>query len=44
LVVDVIQRAINRLLGILAFIALLILLYAGFLMLTAAGDDEKYNK
>lgn len=44
LVSNVIQTAINRVLGILAFIALLILLYAGFLMLTAAGDDEKYNK
>jgi hypothetical protein len=44
LVSSVIQTAVNRVLGILAFIALLILLYAGFLMLTAAGDDDRYNK
>lgn len=44
LITDVIQTAINRVLGILAFIALLILMYAWFLMLTAAGDDEKYGK
>lgn len=44
LVGSVIQTAVNRVLWILAFIALLILMYAWFLMLTAAGDDEKYNK
>jgi hypothetical protein len=44
LVSSVIQTAVNRVLGILALIALLILLYAGFLMLTAAGDDDRYNK
>lgn len=44
LITTTIQTAINRVLGILAFIALLILLYAWFLMLTAAGDDEKYQK
>jgi len=44
LVETVIQTAVNRVLGILSLIALLILLYAGFLMLTAAGDDEKYKK
>ncbi len=44
LVVTTIQSAINRVLGILALIALLILLYAWFLMLTAAGEDDRYNK
>ncbi len=44
LITNTIQTAINRILGILALIALLILMYAGFLMLTAAGDDEKYKK
>jgi hypothetical protein len=31
-------------LGMLATIALVICLYAGFLMVTAAGDDAKYKK
>jgi len=31
-------------LGMLATIALVICLYAGFLMVTAAGDDTKYKK
>lgn len=44
LVTTTIQNAINRVLGILAFIALLILLYAWFLMLTAAGNEDQYNK
>ncbi len=38
-----IQTFINRVLGILGLIALIILLYAGFQMVTAAGDEEKYN-
>jgi len=44
LVIEIIQSAINRALGLLAFIALIILLYAWFLMLTAAGNEERYNK
>lgn len=44
LVSSIIQEAVNWILWILALIALIILLYAGFLMLTAAGDEEKYNK
>ncbi|MDR0860267.1 MAG: hypothetical protein LBO09_04800 [Candidatus Peribacteria bacterium] len=35
---------INWMLGMLATIALVICLYAGFLMVTAAGDDAKYKK
>jgi hypothetical protein len=31
-------------LGMLATIALVICLYAGFLMVTAAGDDGRYKK
>jgi len=42
--VNVIRGWINWTLGILAFIALIILLYGGFLMVTAAGDEEKYKK
>ena len=42
--VSVIKWAINWALGILAFIALVILLYGGFLMVTAAGETEKYDK
>lgn len=42
--VNVVRGFINWTLGILAFIALIILLYGGFLMVTAAGDEEKYKK
>lgn len=42
--VNVVKSAINWLLGILALIALIILLYGGFLMVTAAGNEEQYNK
>ena len=38
-----IQSWINRVLGILAFITLCFVLYAGFLMLTSWGDSKKYN-
>ena len=44
LVVETIQNAINRVLWILAFVALIILLYAWLLMLTAAGNEERFNK
>ena len=42
--VSVIKWVINWALGILAFLALIVLLYGGFLMVTAAGDTEKYDK
>lgn len=42
--VNVVKSAINWLLGILALIALIILLYGGFLMVTAAWNEEQYNK
>ncbi|MEI7558636.1 MAG: hypothetical protein WCJ45_07785 [bacterium] len=35
---------INWMLGMLALIALVILLRGGFQMVTAAGDDAKYKK
>ncbi len=40
---NVIRSFINRVLGILGLIALIILLYGWFQMVTAAGDEEKYN-
>ena len=42
--IDVIKSFINWMLGILALIALVILLRGGFQMVTAAGDDTKYKK
>jgi len=41
---DTIKNAINWILGILATVALVICLYGGFLMVTAAGDEKKYEK
>lgn len=38
-----IQTFVNRVLGILWLIALIVLLYGGFQMVTAAGDEEKYG-
>ncbi len=43
LVSQIIQNAINRVLGILALIVLVLLLWGGFQMITAAGDEEKYG-
>ncbi len=42
--IDVIKSFINWMLGILALIALVMLLFGGFGMVTAAGDDAKYKK
>ena len=39
-----ITTAINCLLGMLALIALVVCLWGGFQMVTAAGDDGKYKK
>ena len=41
---DTVRTFINWMLGMLATIALVICLYAGFIMVTAAGDDAKYKK
>jgi len=40
----VIKTFINRVLGLLSLIALVVLLYGGFNMVTAAGDEAKYKK
>lgn len=41
---NVIKGWVNRVLGILAFIALIFVMYGGFLMVTSGGDEEKYKK
>ena len=41
---DTVQRTINWILWFLATIAVVICLYAGFLMMTSAGDEKKYEK
>ena len=41
--VDGIKGFVNWVLGLLSFIALCVLLYGGFQMITAAGDEAKYN-
>ncbi len=41
---QIINNFINYALGVLALISLIYLLYHGFLMITAAGDEEQYNK
>lgn len=41
---DTITNAVNWILGMLALIALIICLWGGFQMVTAAGDDGKYKK
>lgn len=40
---QVVKNFVNWMLGILGLITLIILLYGGFQMVTAAGDEEKYN-
>ena len=42
--INVVKGFVNWSLWILALIALIILLYGGFLMVTSAGDEEKYKK
>ncbi|MCX6824049.1 MAG: hypothetical protein NT085_02890 [candidate division SR1 bacterium] len=42
--ITVIKSFINWMLGILSLIAMVVLLYGGFSMVTAAGDDTKYKK
>lgn len=41
--IDVVKSFINWILGILSLIALIIILYAGFKMVTSAGDETKYK-
>jgi preprotein translocase subunit Sss1 len=42
--VNVVKGAVNRVLGILALIALIIIMYGWFLMVTSAGDEDAYSK
>lgn len=41
--INTIKSFINWMLGLLSLIALIILLYGGFKMVTAAGDETKYK-
>ena len=41
--IKVIKRAINWVLGILGLITFILLLWGGFQMVTAAGDDKKFG-
>lgn len=41
---DSVKTGINWLLGLLGLIALIVLLWGGFQMVTAAGDDNKYKE
>lgn len=41
---DLVKKTINYLLWFLWLVALLFMIYHGFLMLTAAGDDAQYKK
>lgn len=43
LVSTIVQKGVNRVLGILALIVLILLIWGGFQMITAAGDEEKYG-
>jgi len=42
--IDFVQKAVNWILGILWLITVVILIWWGFQMVTAAGDDGKYKK
>lgn len=42
--IQVVKNGINWVIGILALIALVLLLWGGFQMVTAAGDDKKYDE
>jgi len=42
--ITIIKNLINRILGMLGLISLVILLWGGFQMVTAAGNEEKYKK
>jgi len=39
-----VQSAVNWILALLGLITIIILIYGGFQMVTAAGDDNKYKK
>ena len=41
--INTVKVAINRVLGMLSFVALVLCLYAGFKMLTSGWDSQKYD-
>ena len=41
---DMVHRLINRVLWMLAFVALIVVIFGGFQMVTAAWDDAKYKQ
>jgi hypothetical protein len=43
-IISVIKKFINWCLSILGFVALVLCLYGGFMITTAAGDDAKVKK
>jgi hypothetical protein len=43
-VINIVKSAVNRVLWILALIALLVLLYGWFLMVTSVWNEEQYGK
>ena len=42
--IDAVQNGVNYLLGLLGLITIIILIWGGFQMVTAAWDDGKYKK
>ena len=42
--ITMIANLINILMGLLGMIAVILMLYGGFIWMTAAGDDDKVNK
>jgi hypothetical protein len=42
--ITVIKKFVNRILGLLALITLVIVLRGGFKMVTAAGDEGKFKE
>jgi len=42
--ISFVQSAVNWILALLGLITIIILIYGGFLMVTAAGDENKYKK
>jgi len=42
--IDFVRSAVNWILAFLGLITIIILIYGGFQMVTAAGDDNKYKK
>lgn len=43
-IINILNQIMNYTLGLLALVALVYLMYHGIMMVTAAGDEERYNK